>query len=119
MIQGNSSGNTTAVRGKHEKGTVDPPKTPHVMLADFFDGKEDEEAQKMLHAKRTKISQRHLMSCWQTFSMAKKTKKHRRRSTRRERRSHRKVDLTDNTTVPRTPWSWTFSAIQHAVVLDI
>jgi len=57
MIQGNSSGNTTAVRGKHEKGTVDPPKTPHVMLADFFDGKEDEEAQKMLHAKRTKISQ--------------------------------------------------------------
>ena len=27
------------------------------MLADFFDGKEDEEAQKTLHARRTKISQ--------------------------------------------------------------
>jgi hypothetical protein len=35
----------------------DSRKTPHVTLADFFDGKEDEEAQKTLHARRTKISQ--------------------------------------------------------------
>jgi len=30
----------------------DPRKVPHVTLADFFDGKEDEEAQKMFHARR-------------------------------------------------------------------
>jgi len=30
----------------------DPRKVPHVTLADFFDGKEDEEAQKTFHARR-------------------------------------------------------------------
>ena len=51
----------------------------------------------MVAREKNTIHERHLMSCWQTFSMAKKTKKHRRRSTRGERRSHRRRTLSLDT----------------------
>jgi len=52
----------------------------------------------MVAREKNTIHERHIMSCWQTFSMAKKTKKHRRRSTRGESRSD---SVTENNTLAR------------------
>jgi hypothetical protein len=95
-------------------------------LTDFFDGKEDEDAQKTLHAwkkaqtlhaRRTKISQEKNLSLDTRSSLTK------------GKMGHYSTDLNEGTvtkntavldisgrqtwpkTLPRTPWSWTY--IEH------
>ena len=76
----------------------DPRQPPRVTLADFFDGKEDEEAHKTFHARRKQISQEKNLSLSTDSSLTQRKRGHYsrpyRRYSNRERRG-RKVDMTE------------------------